>query len=194
MEDKRYFSGLIALFEAGEGGLQPQEVAPLPANSPESNGQPIEQEQQPQEVAAPAEQDAGLADADYMGAGGAGEPQAIQGDQSSVTDKQKLLKLFDLMGGLLDLCGEFEDSIEKIIENGLLDDKQQAVSQQILRRVKEAGEKIEKYLDMTFPTETYERNLYVYVLLRTELIAAVKAYRRSLGLDRADDDAGKSVK
>jgi hypothetical protein len=35
----------------------------------------------------------------------------------------------------------------------------------------------------TFPTERYEKALYVYILLRTELISIIKLLRESLGLN-----------
>jgi hypothetical protein len=194
MEKREYFRKLVALFEAesldaGEPGAQAQAFAADSGQGVAATPQDqLAQEQQP----APGPADPGssgqqpgpaLGDADYLAASGANVPGLPPiGDAGEVPEPKKKAKLFELFRDLLNYSNVFVESLTNIDMN-LLDMEQIEKIKKNTDQVDDVVGKIRSYVVDTFPTEKYEKALYVYLLLRTELLTIVKLLRETLGLN-----------
>jgi hypothetical protein len=195
VDKKEYFRKLVALFEAdgldaGEPGAQAQAFA---ADSGQGvAGTSADQIAQAQQAAPGAlgpgssgamSSDPALGDADYLSAVGTGVPGLPPiGDSIEVPDHRKKSKLFDLFRDLLNYSNVFVESLTNIDMN-LLDMDQIDRVKKNTDQVDDVIGKIRSYIVETLPTERYEKALYVYILLRTELLTIIKLLRETLGLN-----------
>lgn len=200
MEKKEYFRKLVKLFEAsrtdvGEPGAQGQafaadsgaDVAGTAADQPEQTSS-----EQPGVAGIGATEEApgqALGDADYLSAGAGGLPLPQIADSKEVPEPIKKAKLFELFRDLLNYSNVFVESLTNIDMNLLDMDKIDKVKRNT-DQIDDVIGKIRAYLTDTFPTERYEKALYVYILLRTELVTIIKLLRESLGLNH-DPEAKK---
>lgn len=125
-----------------------------------------------------------LEDADYLDT----LEMSPEEETIEVPEKQKLKKLFDLFSDLLHYGESLFDSLDNSIDQNLLDDSQVADINSLKNIVLRFNEKIKDYLNNVFLTEEYDRVLYTYILLRTELVAVIKSLNIKLGLNKKIDD------
>jgi len=134
-------------------------------------------------------EDEDLNDADYMNSDGMVDQTTLglptTEEPIEVSEKQRLLKIFNLLKNLLNYGELFSKSLE-IIDTDLLDDEQLKQIQEYTKKIDRLNIKIRSYITDVFPTEKYEKALYVYILLNTELLTAVAALREVLGLNESD--------
>ncbi len=194
MNRKEYFRRLVNLFEAdradvGNPGAQAQSFAAdsgqgVGGNAGDQTAQQFQsQPGAPQQAGSGAEPGSQLGDADYLSAGGQGVPAMPQsGEPIEVSEAKKKAKLFELLKDLLNYGNVFVESLTSIDMN-LLDMDQIDKVKKNTDQVDDVIGKIRTYVVDTFPTERYEKALYVYILLRTELLTIVKLLRETLGLN-----------
>jgi hypothetical protein len=192
MNRKDYFKNLVSLYEA----IGDEDI--LPASQDQFNpdaGANVEGtiDDQPMGQQGMVNQDAGapdsqsdmqsaldLGDADYLSGEefGALPPE----DTIEVSEPKKLAKLFQLYKELLNYSTVFYESLDTIDMN-LLDIEKSEKIRENKNQIINIVEKIEDYLIDTFPNETYEKALYIYIHLRTELMTIIKLLRESLDLN-----------
>jgi len=193
MTKKEYFSQLISLYEATNNvnmdvedqkiyGAQNQ-IADSGSDVNPNNlgGSATAPEEMAQE---PDTQDSdGLQDAAYL------NNYSASNDASATTvsdNRQKLVELFDLFRNLLDYSEKFAESMESV-ELELLDDNAYTKAIKVIGKVKDLSEKIRNYLLNTFENDAYEKALYAYIMLRTELLTAIKLLRDILKLNEVEE-------
>jgi hypothetical protein len=194
VEKREYFRKLVRLFEAdqadvGMAGAQGQAFAADSGSG--ADGTALDQPAQKQAVmqnaaaaqAQPQMQPQGLGDANYLSA----MPQMQAPDTQSVSEPKKKAKLFDLFRELLNYSSVFVESLTSIDMN-LLDMAQIDRVKKNTDQVDDVINKVRSYVVDTFPTDKYEKALYVYILLRTELMTIVAQLRDSLGLNESPED------
>ena len=114
------------------------------------------------------------------------EPTTPGSDLSS----QKTLRLYELFEKLVDYGVTFIESLESV-DVGLLDENRHSKFSIYLRNMKELVDKINNYMTEIFMSDNYERELYTYVLFRTELISNIKGLRDTLKLEDPNEDLKK---
>jgi hypothetical protein len=188
-----YFKGLVSLFEdistqnvapASEDNFNPDAGANVEDDvqdveiSPETTG-----DEQPNEDAINSE----LGDADYLSAEGGFQPNLPPAvDSIEVSESKKMAKLFDLFKDLLNYSSVFHETLTTI-NIDILDAEKINKLRKNINHVDQIIEKLKDYIIKNFPTEKYEKALYVYILLRTELMTVIKLLRESLDLNRVAD-------
>lgn len=185
MNKKEYFSQLIRLYEATnaeEINQTQQEVA--------DSGSDLEDQQVDPNIAQsdePAQEDFGsdndLNDAAYLNSNLSASNDA---STESSTDQQKLVELFELMRNLLNYAESFSDTLENV-ELNLLDEVDFGKTRMYKETLNGITDKVKVYLEKTFKDESYEKNLYAYIILRTELLTAIKSLREVLKLNEVED-------
>jgi exonuclease VII small subunit len=73
------------------------------------------------------------------------------------------------------------------IDVSLLDGIDVASISKYYKIVKDLEEKIRDYLENTIKGEVYEKALYAYIMLRTELLTAIQILRKLLKLNEEED-------
>jgi len=186
MNKKDYFESLVSLYEAvGMAGTEevvPQEQIADSGEDvlPQQAAQPEAQEPAPEEETIAEEP---VEDTGYLQQ--AAQPEAPE-EASTVLANEKSLKLFNLLDDLLTYGNIFNDSLNSVDIN-LLDFEILKQYRIYATHVVELIKKIENYIINIFNSETYEKNLYNYILFRTELISIVKELRRVLKLNDPED-------
>jgi len=104
----------------------------------------------------------------------------------TVSEKIKLEKLFDLYRELIEYKRVFIDSLDNIDTN-LLDNERNLKLINYKNKLIKLEEKLKVYITEVFHTEKYEKALYNYILLRTELITIVKLLRDVLNLNDSEE-------
>ena len=129
----------------------------------------------------------GLDDADYLSSeeDEVGLSPMMDEEVIEVSDKQKLLKLFDLFKELVDYSQLFYDSLDTVDFNLLEKDKFDKL-RETRTKLFTLIEKLENYINEVFYGEKYEKALYVYILLRTELLTNIKLLREILELNKEE--------
>jgi hypothetical protein len=130
----------------------------------------------------------GLDDADYLSSDEEDEvglSPMMDDEVIEVSDKQKLLKLFDLFKELVDYSQMFYDSLNTVDFNLLEKDKFTKL-RETRTKLFTLIEKLENYINEVFYGEKYEKALYVYILLRTELLTNIKLLREILELNKEE--------
>lgn len=97
-------------------------------------------------------------------------------------EKERSLKLFDLFEDLLEYTKVFLENC-KLIDIGLLTNEDFTTTNTFLENIKSLQEKITRYLVDMFDMKNYDRDLYSYILFRTELLINIKGIRDLLHLD-----------
>ena len=192
-----YFGSYHSLYEAGGPPTQ-NEIADTGIDVEEENldngganpvdGQnmtPNETEEQamdpnvPQDGADPSMEDS-LDDANYM------QAEAPQ-EQPADDDKYKKMKLFSLLKNMLN----YTESLLKTIENvdmSTLDDENIKKVDRAKIILNSTLMKLKEYIIDIYSEHTYEQGIYIYVLLRSELLTGISIIRETLGLNKENDE------
>lgn len=184
MNEKEYFRKLVSLFEAEEDF--PEMASEDRYNTDSGRDMMGNAEDQMQtQLTGETEGDLGdepdLGDADYLSSDG-GMNSSLPPMSSKVAESKKMGKLFSLYKDLLNYSSVFKESLTTIDTN-LLDMDKVGKLRDSIDHVDRIVDKIRIYIVDTLPTEKYEKALYVYILLRTELLTVVKLLRESLDLN-----------
>jgi hypothetical protein len=194
-----YFKSLVSLYESQK--LTEADSDQIAAQEADE-GTDVEQTQEPG-LALPDQQagietaqqlpPAGLEDAGYLQDGTAsGLPDAL-GVEPGVAESQRLAKLFELYKKLLEYTENFYDSLENI-DIDLLDEKEGKEIARNREKLFSLMEKQKSYMTDVFTKEDkYEKSLYVYVLMRTELTAIIASVRSNMGLDQRNDSPADEI-
>jgi hypothetical protein len=187
MNEKEYFKNLVSLFEA-------EEELPEQASDDRFNVDSGEDEfgnssdQMQTQLTGETESDLGeepdLGDADYLSSDGGNNLPPMN---DPVAESKKMSKLFELYKDLLNYSSVFKENIVTI-DMSLLDGEKIGRLRSNIEHIEKIIEKVRSYIIDTLPTEKYEKALYVYILLRTELLTVVKLLRESLGLNSMSSD------
>jgi len=198
MNEKEYFKKLVSLFEAKS---DEEEDLPEMASKDQYNvdsgedamGNASDQMQtQTNDEQGDLGEEPELGDADYLSSDGERNSN-LPPMNDPVAESKKMGKLFDLFKDLLNYSNVFKDSLTTIDMN-LLDGEKIGRLRNNIEHVEKIIEKLRKYIIDTLPTEKYEKALYVYILLRTELLTVIKLLRESLELNTAVIDDAEDPK
>jgi hypothetical protein len=197
VEKNKYYKNLVALFESAKEREILMEAVPYsqepPIRSIPNNIDPNSQEQLP---VAPEEpmMDPGLSDADYL----QGDPMMMGPELSpievaiEVSEQQKLIKLLGLYRELMTYTTVFYDSLGSVDTSTLESDPNQEI-RELKGKIVNLKEKLRNYIVDRYADETYEKSLYVYILLRTELLTIIKMLRHLLEVDRNTEATHKKT-
>lgn len=116
-------------------------------------------------------------DADYMQ-----DPPPEEGLASQVDETEKKKKLFNLMNELLVYNKYFLNNVNDLSID-MIDDENFYQIGRLKDRLTSVNVKLQKYLLDNFVNNEYNRSLYVYILLRTEVLTSVKLLRNLLKID-----------
>lgn len=172
MDKRKYFNDLRTLYEAvGMAGTE--EV--IPQEQIADTGM---------DVTAGQMQDPMMGDStiDPM----TGMPLPPEETPAENLEKEKSKKLYELFEDLLQYGDVFVENI-RFVNSGLLDLEKFEKMNYYVNDVKNLLKKIHDYLINIFNKEKYEKNLYTYILFRTELITAIKGLRDILKLEKPDE-------
>ena len=120
-----------------------------------------------------------LDDANYM------QAEAPQ-EQPADDDKYKKMKLFALFRNMMN----YVESLLKTLENvdlSTLDDEKIRKIENAKTILNTTLTKIKEYMVDIYSEQTYEQGLYVYVLLRSELLTGISIIRENLDLNQEND-------
>ena len=193
MDKRKYFADLLSLYEAAGMGMAggpevvPQEqIADTGADvGMGGSGDPAMMGQDP------AMQDPNMMGGDPSMMGGAidpmtGMPMPPPETPEQNLEKEKLKKLYELFEDLLQYGDVFVENI-RFVNSGLLDLIRFEKMNYYVTDIKNLLKKINDYLMNIFNKETYDKNLYVYILFRTEFITSIKGLRDILKLEKPDE-------
>ena len=184
MDKRKYFSNLISLYEAagmaGTPEVIPQEQ--VADTGMDVNGQMRADPAMMGEDPNMMDPSMGGQAVDPM----AGMPLPPEPTPEENLEKEQLKKLFELFEDLLNYGDVFVENI-RFVNLGLLDLYKFEKVTKYIENVKKLLEKINDYLVNIFNTEKYDKNLYVYILFRTELITSIKGLRDILKLEKPDE-------
>lgn len=193
MEKNKYYKNLVALFESTKEKEVLQEAVPMQ--------QPVQQEpavrQIPNQIDAPVQQppmpaedpmmmDPGLSDADYLQGD---DPMMMEPELSPIEDaievseQKKLIKLLGLYRELMNYTTVFYDSLENI-DTSTLEKEDNDETRRLKKKILALKDKLRDYIIDRYADEKYEKSLYVYILLRTELLTIITLLRKILGVDK----------
>lgn len=184
MDKRKYFADLVRLYEAagmagGEEVMPQEQIADAGMDVNGMGAQdPAMMDQDPNAMGDPS-----------MGGGidpMTGMPLPAEPDPSENLEKEKLKKLYELFEDLLNYGDVFIENI-RFVNSGLLDLKKFEKMNMYVKDVKDLLEKIQNYLVNIFNVEKYEKNLYAYILFRTEFITSIKGLRDILKLEKPDE-------
>jgi len=185
---KDYYSQLVTLYEATKVKKIDQEVvneAPVMGEPVIAKKEILQQKPAPEETGDISE-DPELDDANYLN-----DPNLSSVELIPDTPEQKRKeKLFELFSELMNYSTVFYDDLEKI-DGNLLDKEKIGELRENKKRIITISEKLRKYIKEDFLEEKYEKSLYIYILLRTELITIIKLLRQSFELNKIDDKETK---
>jgi len=196
MDKKEYFRKLVDLYEdqkllneetPSEENVTPAiipQVDQLSVNAGDSSGDSGNIEENP-----------GLDDADYLSSGGASQQELPpMDDMIEVSEQKRLVRLFDLFKELMNYSIVFYESLDRININ-LLDEDKNMLLKSYKNKIFDITEKLRAYIKDSFVNERYEKALYVYILLRTELVTIIKLLRETLDINKNKEDIkDKTVK
>ena len=178
MDKRKYFADLVRLYEAAgmAGGAEviPQEQ--IADTGMDVNGMGA---QDPNAMGMDPSMGGGI---DPM----TGMPLPAEPDPSENLEKEKLKKLYELFEDLLNYGDVFVEN-SRFVNSGLLDLDKFKKMNMYVKDVKDLLEKIQNYLVNIFNVEKYEKNLYAYILFRTEFITSIKGLRDILKLEKPDE-------
>jgi len=116
-------------------------------------------------------------------------------DEIEVSEQKKMLKLLELYRELINYSTVFHDSLD-IIDTNLLDSDKNQELRDLKRKLLDLSEKLKDFVIDRFADETYEKALYIFILLRTELLTVIQMLRHLLDLNKIDlkKDKKKDIK
>ena len=187
---KNYFDQVVALYEAGNVGMTgaPEVVPQENIADTGSDVMPQQQMMNPQMI-----QDPNMMGTDPNMAGQelGMDPMMMQQepppeDPSETLQRQRMKKLYGFFNDLFTYTDSFIESL-KFIDINLLDEDYFKKVLRYSNAIKELHEKINDYMINIFEGETYEKNLYAYVLFRSEMVSEIKVLRDILKLNKPDE-------
>ena len=195
------------LTEAPEGKLQDKkvdEIKELVDEDPAitevrnlvSNKEQDPNAQDPMTDPMAADPNANPGDADYLMDNTMMDPGLMGMEQvMELPERVKKLKLFELYRELINYTVVFEESLD-VIDMNLLDSAKSRELKEYRTRLDALIEKLKSYVKLNYIEEQYEKSLYVYVLMRTELLTIIKLLREMLVLNKnskkAEDENPKT--
>jgi hypothetical protein len=202
VEKNKYYKNLVALFESTKEKEVLQEAIPMQ--------QPVQQEpavrQIPNQIDAPVQQqpipaedpmmDPGLSDADYLQGY---DPMMMEPELSPIEDaievseQKKLIKLLGLYRELMNYTTVFYDSLENV-DTSTLEKEDNDEIRGLKKKILALKDKLRDYIIDRYADEKYEKSLYVYILLRTELLTIITLLRKVLGVDKNTKEDTKNNK
>ena len=99
----------------------------------------------------------------------------------SVAEEQRTLKLYEIFNDLNEYIEIYYDSF-KTIQFDTLEMKQYQELSYLIKNLFNLKEECEYYLTELYVEESYEKNLYTYILMRTNFIEIIKKIRIVLKL------------
>lgn len=105
----------------------------------------------------------------------------------SVGEEQRTLKLYDLFEELYELIEIYYDSF-KVIQFDMLEHNQYIELSSLIKKIFKLKEDSNYYLKDIFVNESYEKNLYTYVLIRTNFVEIIKRVREILKLHDVNEE------
>lgn len=132
----------------------------------------------------------GLDDAAYMSNDSQGDPNLMMSPDAAISDKQKLVRLYNYLQNLLDYGKNFKNSLDNI-DMDLLDDDQINSIEDYKYKLGNTLDKIRDYIVNVFSTEDSKKILYVLLSLRSELLTVIGGIRKILHLDREEEPEDK---
>lgn len=184
MDKRKYFNDLITLYEtvgmAGTQEVMPQEQiadSGIDVNSGMGAG--------PNAMG----MDPSMQDPSMMG--GAidpmtGMPMPPEETPQEKLEKEKTKKLFELFEDIMNYGDVFLENL-RFVNSGLLDIVTFEKMNLYVNDVKNLLKKISDYLMNIFNNENYDKNLYAYILFRTEFVTDIKGLRDILKLEKPDE-------
>lgn len=110
------------------------------------------------------------------------EPTVMGSDiELSVAEEQRTLKLYEIFNDLNEYIEIYYDSF-KTIQFDTLEMKQYQELSYLIKNLFKLKEECEYYLNELYVEESYEKNLYTYILMRTNFIEIIKKVRIVLKL------------
>ena len=196
MDKKNYYKNLVTIFESTKVNLT--EAFPQQENPIRQVPNQIDPTAQAQQQAMPMQQpvNPGLSDADYLQDPMMMEPELSPiEDAIEVSEQKKMLKLLELYRELITYATVFHDSLE-IIDTNLLDSDKNQDLRDLKTKLMKLSEKLKDFVIDRFADETYEKALYLFILLRTELLTIIKMLRHLLELNKRDlkKEKNKNIK
>ena len=101
---------------------------------------------------------------------------------SNSSEEMKLLHLFDLSQNLIDYANIFEANFDSI-DYSRIEKENIEYLEKLKDRFALFKERLQNFIIDVFYKETYEKNLYIYLSLRQELLIMVKYLRQLLKLE-----------
>lgn len=195
MTKKEYFDQLISLYEAtntaiDDGAVEPtqEKIVNTGSDIKDNNVDPVANPAGDENLPNDEIDNEGLDDANYL------NPNMEQPEPSkdpAVSDTKKLVRLFNLFKNLLTYSEAFYDSL-LTIDIDSLDFERLLLTKKYAQSIQTLGEKIRSYLEDNFKNDDYEKALYIYILLRTELLTATRSLREVLELNVEDEKENKN--
>lgn len=181
--DKRnYYANIVDLFESTKENLS--EVSPFNQTEKEPIRQVPNQIDPPQAAPVAPPVGPGLSDADYLQDPMMMEPELSPVEQEmEVSEQKKKLKLLELYRELITYSTVFHDSLD-VIDTNLLDSDKNQDLRELKTKLLKLSEKLKDFVVDRFADETYEKALYLFILLRTELLTIIKMLRHLLGVNK----------
>ena len=166
----------VILNEDGEMGAQPNmEEAPqqMPMDPSQQDQPPMDGEAQDDEEMMDPE----MQDADYM-MNPEGQDAAPPPDPS---DTRKAVHLFDNFDELRKMTENFKNKLDDIDYN-LIDGHKTEYLKLVYKNTENLIEKIKEHMIYNYAQKQYEENLYIYMLLRAELLTNISLLRKKLNI------------
>lgn len=178
----KYFENVKKLYEAAVADGAPSEE-PIPQEQIADTGSDVNQtgaESLPSEEDLPEE---GTPEAEEPMEEEAGMPaeDMPQPSASQTMETQKSIRLFRMMNDLIEEAGRIAKLLDELNTN-LLSTEVLSALKKYDNQNEDLIEKITDYLVKIFNGETYEANLYAYIVYRTEFVALLKSIKNILKL------------
>ena len=129
-------------------------------------------------------------EADYMA--NPSQPPMSQNSSSLSAETMKMLHLFDLSQELYEFGEILGDNLKEIDES-LVDIETVGYIRQVGKRLERFREKARDFIVEVFYRETYEKNLYIYMSLRNEILIMTRFLSEILNLDNLNVEDKESI-
>lgn len=103
-------------------------------------------------------------------------------DLTPASEKQKSVKLFNHFNKMKTYGKAFEENLENI-DLSLVEDEDYDEYLKLRDDIAKINEKISVYMREIYIEDSHKKRLYMYTLLRTELLTIIQSLRRVLGLN-----------
>ena len=191
MDRKEYFRQLITLYEA-PGLPEQNEIADTGADVEEQNlddGSQVMPEEYPTQEGMPAEElppegelppEEGMEDTSYMD-----QPQ--EEPQLDISDRERKLRLYSLFKNMLNYTESMLKTLDDLELSNLEDEYIKKIDN-VKITLNNTKNKIQDYMMRQYADATYEQGIYIYVLLRSELLLGIEILRENLAINKENDE------